>query len=1240
LVQPGTNLTQTTRTDSGGRFTFPAVAPGNYNLTISASGFRKTTINGLVVEVTKTTTADETLEVGSASEVVEVTAPTMTQLQTTDSSVGEVLSGTELNRMPVLGRSAAQLIFLQPAVVPDSPAGLMPSNADNSGGQIAGSRSEQITFTIDGGDATSDLEGSNSYNSPDREALSVSPVVPIPQDSVEEFRVTTNNANSSLGRASGGQVNLITKSGTNAIHGALYEYHDDDGLDANGWTNDFLGIAKPSTVDNRFGAALGGPIIKDKLFYYGFYEGRRFHDVTIIDRTVPTATLKAGELNFGGVLYNFNPKNGPLATGCGAGACDPRGIGASPVVLAQLALYPTGNNATLGDGLNSTGFTADYPTPVSTNVGKLKLNYVLNSKWSAFATWQYSETARTGTEQVDILGTPHSVSGDPYWANFYTVQVEGQITPNFLMVTHGSFLKNWWGWSRQTPAPLVSGTSEALTFSGEGLGSTTSTSNPIANPININTQQARARVWDGHDWYMAEDMTWVHRSHNFQFGGAGYIWDDYHLRTDDVLGGLTSAPVLYLGADDNPSNSFVHIDPSLYEPASVAGSSVAATWDGLYTSLLGIVDHSAQIQTRNGKFQPSPLGTPLFDNVRIPSFYTYFQDTWKATHNLTITYGVNWGVQLAPSEAAGKEVVFTYSDSGNPIDFQQYLQTRRTMLGQGLPYNPSFSLTPVDSLPTPLTGKMRNTYWGDIGPRIAAAWEVPWENKLFGNHQTVLRGGYALSYDRSSAVGEALNPLLTGGLADVDACNAPTFAGGLACTGAPTSPATAFRIGVDGSSVPIPAPTALPIPSTPAAPFGQFLTSGLDPYATPAHSHQVDFTVQRALPRGMFFEIGYIGRFGRNLAQSEDPQAPYYLMKDPKSGQTLAQAFDALYKQVSTGAAITPQPFFENQMGGVANCGAIAPNCTQALVAFAGSSIGIGDLDSTMRFGADLIAPTSLDNNQFVEGVVTTDRGYSDYNAGFVSFRKAMTHGLQFQADYTWSHAIGNQGINQQYLFSDSSPYNLALSKGSEAFDHRNVFHFSWYYELPFGKGKWLGTSSSALDRVIGGWHTSGIFQYYTGAPFCVFEDGNYGSFFVSDCAIPTAPLPSMTPHYNVTSSGGAAGVATTGNLANGGAGINAFADPVAVYNSLVRPQLSVNNRIPFDQLRGFPLWNLDFSLGKNIAVTERFKLVLSADFFNVFNHTVLSVPNLDLGNPGAFGVIGSQANNARQTQLGLRVEF
>jgi len=1251
IQQAGTNATQVQTTDASGRFVFASVPPGDYTMKVVAKGFRTAVINKLDVEVAKSRTVDVKLELGETSEVIEVMASTMTELQTTDATVGETLSGTELSRMPVLGRSAAALVFLQPSVAPDvsnAPTG-NGGGGDTGGGAIAGARSEQVTFTIDGGDATSDLEGSNSYVSPSRESSAVSPVVPVPIDSTQEFRVSTSNPNSLFGRSSGGQISILTKEGTNVIHGAAYEYHEDDGLDANGWTNNFNGIHKPHLVDNRFGGDVGGPIIKNKFFYYGFYEGRRFHDNATISRVVPTDTLKQGILRFrdasGNIVsYNLNPANGALTSACGSSgnsACDPRGIGISPVIASQLALYPTGANTTLGDGLNTIGLVANVATPIRTDVGKLKLSYNFNNKWSMFATFQYAKTDRTGTEQVNILGTPKPASGDPYYSTFYTFQVTGQLTSNLVSTTHGSFLRNWWAWARTAPQTFVSGTDAPLQLTGEGVGGTNTLGKLLADPVNINTQQARARIWDGHDWYIAQDMSWTKSSHTVQFGGAGYIWHDYHLRTDDVLGGLTSAPIYYIGARGGSQMSNAQIT-SAFRPPTCGGSVTTnciqsgdvSRWNSLFATVLGLVDHSSQIQTRDGNFNPNPLGTPLFDKTTIPSFTTYLQDVWKLRPSLTLTVGLDWGVQLAPSEEAGKEVVLTYADTNTPVNYREYLQSRAQQLAKGNIFNPSFGLIPVNHLTGPLQGKMRVTDWTDLSPRIAVAWQVPFQNKLFGNNQTVIRAGYAKVFDRTSAVNEVLSPLLTGGLADVDKCAGPTSAattGAFTCSGLRTDPSSAYRIGVDGTGPGVPAPTSQNIPYIPGAPFGLFLSAPLDPYVTPGYSHSITFSVQRALAHNLFLELGYIGRFSRNLPQGESLTSPYYLMKDAKSGQTYAQAFDAVAQQLRAGvdpSLVTPQPFFENLIG---------PGGTVLAASDDASDLINGDLNSFGTFEVNFDTPQFLDNMQVFEFAGVTDGGYSNYNAGYLVFRKAMSSGLQFQYDWTWSHAIGNQGINQQYLYSSNSPYNFNIDRSSELFDHRHVMHFSWYYELPFGKGKRFASSGGALNQIVGGWHTAGIFTYFSGAPLCIGADGNYGSFFNFDCAIPSKRLGGFSPHSGVPGSGG---IATTGDPAVGGSGLNAFRDPATVFNNLSHPLLSQFGRVPFDQLNAFPYWNIDLSVGKNFAFTERYHLVFTMDAVNILNHVVFATPSLDLGSPTNFGVINAQANQPRAIQLGLRFEF
>lgn len=1246
LEQIGTNVITKTVSDSKGHYVFPAVDPSQYTLSFSATGFQKFVISEVKVEVLKSYTENMQLKIGNAQSVVTVTESATAELQTTSATVGQVLGGEALEALPVFTRSASALMFYQPAVAPS--------------GQIAGARDEQVTFNFDGGDVTSDLEGSNTYAAPPGEP-SPSPVVPIPIESTQEFQVATTNPNATFGRSSGGQVALLTKRGQNTFHGSAYEFHNDDALNANGWTNNFNRLHKPHSVDNRFGFNIGGPIIKNRFWFFSNYEGRQFYDDSSFNAVVPTASMQAGILKFkdaaGNVVqYSFQP--GSITTACGGVACDPRNLGFNSVVKAQLALYPQGNNTTLGDGLNTTGYTFNAPTPITQNLGVLRLDGKISDKWSAFATYHYSNTKRVGTEQFSIVnGTPaQSTAGDPILPFFYTVEVTGQISPSLTSVTHGSYLRDWWGWTRQAPAPLVSGTQQALVLAGEGTGTSNSTSKLLADPVNLATQSARGRVFDGHKWYFGEDLSLLHGKHLFQFGASGYLNNDFFMKTDNFAGGLTAGPLLYTESTGNGSGEFLTIN-SGFQPTPCGGavttnclrSSDLLRWNELYSTVLGMVDRSSQVITRDGTFQPNPLGTPAFSQTGINAVNSYFQDVWQIKPGLNATLGLNWGVQPSPTEANGKYDVLVYAATNTPVDYFGYLRQRAASLNngvaQGQAYNPQFGVTPVNFLPSPYTGTLRTTNWHQFAPRASVAWQVPFSNWLFGDQKTVIRGGYALIYDRMSDINQVSLPLTTGGLLDVDACGGPVLAGGsVKCTNAATNPNNAFRIGTDGNVVPIPTPTAVPIPyvvsGTAAAPFGLFMQSGLDPFAIPGHDHSIDVTVQRELPGHSILEIGYIGRFSRNLPQDIAFNSTDYLMKDQLSGQTYAQAFDAVAVALRNGvpaASVPVQPFFDNQIGlakcqasGFANCSAMVAK--QDPTDLVNGSINLFSLDEFNK-----VTPVPVDNIQSFQSFGITDKGFSSYNAGFVSLNKSFSSGLQFQANWTWSHAIGNQGVDQQSGSSANSPYNLNLDKSSESFDRRHVVNIWWYYQLPFGRSQHL--SNGFVDRAVGGWSVSGIYTFYTGIPMHIAANGDYGAYESNGtAAICSANLTSLEGRNGGVT--GSNNIGTVGNPATGGSGQNLFADPASVFNSCSRPLLSTTNQIPFDQLRALPRWNVDLSLGKSVRITERQRVDLSAEFLNMFNVVNFNNPSLNLNSPTNFGVFTSQANNPRRILLGLKYAF
>jgi hypothetical protein len=1273
LTEHGSNVEHKTVTDSSGRYLFPAVNPGDYTLRCSAKGFKTAEVGQVHVEVLKSATVDISLEIGAASQTVVVTEAPGAELQTTDASIGTVISGDMLLRLPSFQRSVTSLIFLQPAV---SPAGAQ--GDDVNGGEVAGALADQTTFFVDGGDATSDLEGTNSYVSPPGEPQPA-PFIAVPAETVQEFRVVTANPTSSFARSQGGEVAILTKSGTNSIHGSGYEYYYGSATEANDWQLNSIGRHRPHAVNNRFGTSLGGPIWKNKLFIYGNYEGRRFHQATTLTQLVPTDAVRAGNLVFkdatgNPVSYSLNA--GTISKNCGSAgtsSCDPRNIGLSPLIQNYLKLLPEPNNFTSGDGLDSAGFTASYSEPVIEDLAVARVDYNLNSKWSMFGTYHYNRYKLATTQQFDITGTPHLTSSTPVQPRFVTFMVTGQVSPHFTSQTHGSYLRDWWGWNRAALAPQLSGTAGTINIAGERrLAGNTSTSKVWGDPINFDTQDARTRLWAGKDYYAAEDATWLRGNHTIQFGGGYYLWNLVHQRTDVVTGGLTNGPIYYVGETTHNGGSFLNIPvsdgpgvtgeaPPKCATATSTNCLTSATaqnrWSNMYASLLGLMDRSAQIGVRDGNFVGSPLGSQLVDHVRTHSFESYVQDSWKIKPSFTVTYGLSYGVQFAPHERDGKQVLQVFANNNQPLsNALAYFKQRDAALTSGGFFATGLSPT-TDStvgfspiLHIPGRSSSSTTQWNNFGPRIAVAWNVPFNNRIFGDHKTVIRGGYSILWNRTNAVGEVLVPLLGDGLASVQGCNGPTFNGSTTatCSSAAINAVNGFRLGLDGSTVPVPPTTNAPIPLVPGSPFTA-KASIQDPGIKLPYSHNVSLDVQRAFSNNLLIDVGFIGRYARSVWENVDLNATDLNAKTPScaaggagctlatSGQTLAQAYNAVNAQVNAGTAFdpktgkfigTPQPFFENApYGAPGNTGTIA-----------GLDGGDPNLSTFMLNNYDFIAPHPLDPMQMQSALfaggdnMTTNGGIANYNALFATVRKSMSQGLDFSFNYTWSHSIGTAGqdqLGQQYTsYSPPSPFNFFSGWASNNGDRRHVINASWYYLLPFGKGRHFANTSGAMDRVIGGWYVSGIYTWSTGRPICVGADGNYGAPDGYTCAI-------GTPLYGQTRSNSS----------------NVFASPATAFAGLATPLPGVDNRPGQDIVSEPRTWNVDLAVGKKFAITERFALVFSAEAFNAFNHPLFGTETaanncaagyvcMDLSDPGGFGVVSKADNKARVVQLGLRLEF
>jgi hypothetical protein len=1242
LTDAATKAVRTTTTNAAGRYVFVGLPPGNYAVLATATGFQPAAVPSVTVEVTNSYSINLQLPVGGSHQTVEVTA-TGAELQTLDSTLGSTIGGGTLIDLPTVQRNVTSLLTLQ--------AGSMPQQGPNQssyyGGQVAGAKSDQNAIVLDGGNITSSVSGNSDYYT--NYTGGQEAPIPTPVESIEEFRVETTNQTASFTGSSGSATTLVTRRGTNEFHGSLYDYLQNSDLNANRWDLNDIRDPRPQSRANRFGATLGGYVPKlggkFKTYFFVNYEGRREMDTATVNRLVPTDSMKDGILRFpdaSGHIISYDLATSTQCGSSGNSVCDPRGLGLNPLISRIWNKYePAGNNPGLGDGLNTIGFTGPVSLPVSSNFGVIRLDHSFGNNWQLNTTYrQYVENAAVGNRQVDIggelpgdtLGQIATTSSIPRQPRFLSVSLTGMVKSNLTTETNVSYLRDYWYWKTAGSYPQVAGTTGSLMIGGD--------SDNELQPVTFRTGTARQRAWDSHQPGARENMSWQKGTHLVRFGGS-YDHTDANFWRDDGQGSLT-VPEYNISV-----TSGLNI-PASYRPPTCAGSltsnclpsSYASSWNTEYAEMLGLVDQAVQLGTRNAHLAANPVGTPLDTEVTWGIYTLYATDSWKLTPTLTINYGLNWGVDVPAQEATGKQIIAVYANSGQVIDPTAYLQARQQAALAGQIYNPVIAMEPIGS-----TGRQYpyDIVYNDFAPRIALAWNPKFDGgilgALFGNGKTVFRGGYGRLYDRLNGVQKVINPLQALGFGQTLTCLGPSITG--QCLGSSgVNPATAFRVGIDGSTIPIP-----PLSGTAAVPMipGNSTVSGanqpftsetynISPTYKPSPNNSYNFTLQRQLPGNGVLEIGYIRRTASDLyAPADLNQVPFFMTS---GGQTLAQAFDNVAAELRAGNAVTPQPFVESMLAGSALCKGFA-SCTAGVAASYSSNL----LSQQLRSLWNAIQPSFVTGpGTAAAGQVTnfffyTNRGWSNYNSGFVTYRSRSWKGMSLDANFTWAHSLDASGYSQDQDTAGTNAFNLNYDYGTSLFDRKFVFNLLGSYQIPSAR-----TGNKLVDQLTTGWALSPIFSAYSGLPMKVL-DGSSQEFgqgiSTSAGAVPLVPVsPGNSIHSGISGSGS---IATTDN---GGTGLNIFANPTAIYNSFRPVESSVDTTAQDGVLRGMARWNLDLTLARKFKFTERVSASFQAMFLNAFNHVMFNDPSVSLQSPASFGVISTQLNNPRVIQLGLHLNF
>ncbi len=1291
LVDPSTGSTRTAVSNEVGRFTVVNVAPGTYDLTISREGFSASKLTGQKVEVGGSLTLNVSLNIGATTTTLEVKASAGAELQTLNATIGSTISNESLQLLPNLGRDASSLSVLQVGV--------------SLAGNVAGATTDQNSFQLDGGNNSDDMAGTNTtytagngYSGSGATGGTPTGVIPTPIESIEEFKVGTTGQTADFNGASGSQIQMVTRRGTNAYHGALYEYYFGSNVGAaNLWRNNHTLLANgqatplPATHRNRFGAAVGGPLTPKfwggKTYFFFNYEGSRFPNVASFDHGTPTELMRAGVLllpNTANQLtpYNVNPYavtvNGTTYQPalCGTAACDPRGLGVNPLVQKLWRTMPLPNDksftagsasAGLVDGINAQGYLANLALPQKSDFMVGRIDHDFGDKWKFMASYRYYNFTQLVSTQVDMggllagatAGQYKSFASRPVKPSFWVAGVTTTITPNITNDFHFSYLRNFWQWSTQAGPPQYAGLGGAVEVGGENQ-----TGSLI--PYNVDSQDVRQRFWDGHDYLLSDSVSILKGNHLFQVGGSYKRNFDYHGRDDNGVGINTS--IVYKLDGTGISNSAYTL------PNGVNPSYSVGNYALMYNELFGIVTQSQVMYSRAGaNLQLNPLGTPGFDKSVVPSYDVYFSDTWHVRPTLTLTYGMSWGLSMPPYEIDGKQVSMVDA-AGNRIDIKSYLLNKQKAALNGQVYNPTIGFATQRNINGGTEKYPFNPFYGGFSPRVSLAWNPSASDgilgALIGQHKTVIRGGYGRIYGRLNGVNLLLVPLLGPGLLQAVSCVGITISGQCAGAGG-ANPATAFRIGVDGNAAPVPQATAtLPQPFYPGTVQNGILSaaaadgSQLDPKLKPDHSDEFNFTIQRSINSKMVIEAGYIGRKISNVFQELNIDAIPWMTT--LNGQSFAQAYANVYNQICAGAGpscsanpaigVTAQPFFEAALGGPKSpyCTGSA-NCTAAVVKNEG-----GNIRTTLAYqtwlnlnkangwtlGRTVQAATGAGQSLTGAFDFISALGRANYNAAFFAFTAKDFHGLTARSNFTWGRALGTGAVNQaSSSITVPNPYDFKNfgTYGTQPFDVKFTYSLLMLYQPPFYRSQ-----KGLAGRVLGGWAIAPLFTARTGLPQRLSVGGNaqaFGEIYSGQSsnyenAIPNGSFTGGNAvNYNVNSAGTCAG--TSGNT-----GVNIFADPCAVWKQFRRPVLGQDTGSGgAGIIRGFPFWNLDATLSKDIRATERIGATLTFQFVNVLNHFVPADPNTDINNPATFGVVTNQfttPNGAqnRSIEFGLRIHF
>ncbi|HEX8181501.1 MAG TPA: carboxypeptidase regulatory-like domain-containing protein [Pyrinomonadaceae bacterium] len=1233
-----TGVVQTQTTTDAGLFAFPSVPVGAYTIKVERAGFKTTQKTGNILQINTPLAVDIALEPGQVTETVTVQAGEE-QLQTSNATIGNVVEQKAIEQLPLNGRNPLTLLVLEPGVVQRSFGGA------GSGVHVNGSRDRAYNVTIDGIEANE-----SSVPNP------VSNLYRINPDNVQEFKVTTNNATAEEGRNSGASISVSTRGGTNDLHANLFYFLRNDALNSRDFFSNALKTPKAVIKLNQFGGEAGGPIKKNKTFFFGSYQDNQVSFTQPIDQTfgipvVYTAEARQGLFRYfvpdpanplvinGTTITRNNrllvdPANGQLraplcATATSLGCIRVYDVRAAAnntlarpidtVVGGLLNTYPLPNDFnTAGDGLNTAAYLWNPPTRIKGPAFAGRIDHTFNENNSMFGRYLFSDY---NTLKGDPLnGRPQVFPGAAPLGEVF------RRTSNLALSFRHVF-------SPRIVNELTTGYARFNFLFTQGEANPAFPDvppydfNTISEPFNNTPRTARIITTP----QFLDNLSITSGAHLYRAGVNARFYR--HVDQRGQPGGINVTPsITFASGTRNPFISGTTTNDGFRAASGINTSVDNVTLGSLINNLYGlpaVIQQTFIGNLNQDAFLPFKVGdqVTLFAEKHIVNQYNFYvQDEWRVRPNLTLDYGLRLEVNPPATTRGGDVLRATSPIQRGPVTFAK-----------------------ADSW-------YENDKFGLWGPRVGFAYSPNWKSgfmrTLFGsNSNSVIRAGYGIAYDPISsfqvtaAAGRVPGLLVT--------CSS-TFPFTTATNGCTPPPNTNLSGGF---------PTLLAPPTTkpssfltlPAQTFGNAppITVFAPVMKTPT-VHEWSLSFQRELPGGFVGQMAYVGRRGTHLFMAyninqinPDSFLPSFLLMQENFRRNCNPNGVGTRSGAPTGATCT-NPIPASQIPLLA-----IPGVTASVVNSAGALSEIDPAANAAGAFAQRLENNTLNvnirpNQQFSTITYLDNSADSYYHAAQFTLRRRFSSGLGMNMAYTFGKSIDTQsvdpvgassggGLSTTNSRTPNDIRNFREERARSDFDRRHVFTTAAAWELPVGRSKrFLRDSNGVVNQILGGWSINSIFTAMSGEPFSIRSGQRTANSGHESRAVLLDP----TVRPRLQEIPGVAGPVLFANA-------NAFAVPAPGREGAGRNIFTAPG-----------YWNLDLSFIKLFQITERTRLQFRTEMFNALNHANFDNPrDASVGSPSILSSVFAQTccatvappstqtiiqtgESARVIQFALKLQF